>query len=54
MSCRHPRLGDRLVVIIGGGIGGLALALQKDGANVRVYERNTAGLRRPAEWLATT
>jgi len=39
----HARLNDELVVIIGGGIGGLAtaLALQQEGARVEVYERDT-------------
>lgn len=39
----HPRLGSGVVVIIGGGIGGLAtaLALQQAGAVVEVYERDT-------------
>ena len=39
----HARLKDELIVVIGGGIGGLAtaLALQLEGARVEVYERDT-------------
>ena len=45
MHCHgHPRLGERKVAIMGGGIGGLAaaVALQQDGANVTVYERDVS------------
>jgi 2-polyprenyl-6-methoxyphenol hydroxylase-like FAD-dependent oxidoreductase len=44
ISGTHKRLTHELVVVIGGGIGGLAtaLALQQEGARVEVYERDFA------------
>ena len=44
-----PRLVDGVVCVAGGGIGGLgaALALQRRGVEVKVFERDTSLLARP-------
>ena len=44
-----PRLVDGVVCVAGGGIGGLgaALALQRRGVDVKVYERDASLLARP-------